>query len=119
MGIRSLTRIEAERRARLIAVERYDVDVDLTALPDGPEVRAVSTVAFTCREPGAETWPNQGAMEHGGGMTWLPGTYDPELNLLYWGTGNPNPVYAGQGRKGTNLWTCSIVALNPDTGKLV
>jgi acido-empty-quinoprotein group A len=70
-------------------------------------------------EPGAETWPNQGAMEHGGGMTWLPGTYDPELNLLYWGTGNPNPVFAGQGRKGTNLWTCSIVALNPDTGKLV
>ena len=56
MGIRSLTRIEAERRAELIAVERYDVDVDLTALPDGPEVRAVSTVAFTCREPGAETF---------------------------------------------------------------
>ncbi len=70
-------------------------------------------------EPGAETWPDKGAREHGGGMTWLPGTYDPELNLLYWGTGNPNPVYAGQGRKGTNLWTCSIVALNPDTGKLV
>ncbi len=70
-------------------------------------------------EPGAETWPNKGAMEHGGGMTWLPGTYDPELNLIYWGTGNPNPVYAAQGRKGTNLWTCSIVALNPDTGKLV
>jgi acido-empty-quinoprotein group A len=70
-------------------------------------------------EPGAETWPNKGAMEHGGGMTWLPGTYDPELNLLYWGTGNPNPVFAGQGRKGDNLWTCSIVALNADTGKLV
>lgn len=70
-------------------------------------------------EPGAETWPNQAAMEHGGGMTWLPGTYDPELNLLYWGTGNPNPVYAGQGRAGSDLWTCSIVALNPDTGKLV
>ncbi|MBV8070577.1 MAG: acido-empty-quinoprotein group A [Acidobacteriaceae bacterium] len=70
-------------------------------------------------EPGAETWPDESAMEHGGGMTWIPGTYDPELNLLYWGTGNPNPVYAGQGRKGTDLWTCSIVALNPDTGKLV
>jgi acido-empty-quinoprotein group A len=70
-------------------------------------------------EPGAETWPNAGAMAHGGGMTWMPGTYDPELNLLYWGTGNPNPVYAGQGRNGSNLWTCSIVALNPDTGKLV
>ena len=69
-------------------------------------------------EPGAETWPGKGAMEHGGGMTWLPGTYDPELNLLYWGTGNPNPVYAGQSRKGDDLWTCSIVALNPDTGKL-
>ncbi|HEY4049883.1 MAG TPA: acido-empty-quinoprotein group A [Acidobacteriaceae bacterium] len=70
-------------------------------------------------EPGAETWPNEAAMGHGGGMTWLPGTYDKELNLLYWGTGNPNPVMAGQGRKGADLWTCSIVALNPDTGKLV
>jgi alcohol dehydrogenase (cytochrome c) len=70
-------------------------------------------------EPGAETWPNKDAMEHGGGMTWMPGTYDPELNLIYWGTGNPNPVYAGQSRKGSNLWTCSIVALNVDTGKLV
>ncbi|SEE99509.1 aminopeptidase N [Streptomyces sp. 3213] len=56
MGIRSLTRTEAEHRAALIAVERYDVDVDLTALPDGPEVRSVSTVAFTCREPGAATF---------------------------------------------------------------
>ena len=70
-------------------------------------------------EPGAETWPNEAAMAHGGGMTWLTGTYDKELNLLYWGTGNPNPVMAGQGREGADLWTCSIVALNPDTGKLV
>ncbi|HEY6991835.1 MAG TPA: acido-empty-quinoprotein group A [Bryobacteraceae bacterium] len=70
-------------------------------------------------EPGSETWPDIQSMSHGGGMTWIPGTYDPELNLLYWGTGNPNPVHAGQGRKGDNLWTCSIVALNPDTGKLV
>ncbi len=70
-------------------------------------------------EPGSETWPNAYAMSHGGGMTWLTGTYDPDLNLLYWGTGNPNPVMAGQGRAGADLWTCSIVALNPDTGKLV
>jgi acido-empty-quinoprotein group A len=70
-------------------------------------------------EPGSETWPNDAAMEHGGGMTWLPGTYDRDLNLLYWGTGNPNPVMAGHGRAGANLWTCAIVALNPDTGKLV
>jgi acido-empty-quinoprotein group A len=70
-------------------------------------------------EPGSESWPNEYASSHGGGMTWLPGTYDKELNLLYWGTGNANPVMAGQGRKGDNLWTCSIVALNADTGKLV
>ena len=70
-------------------------------------------------EPGSESWPNEQSMSHGGGMTWMTGTYDPELNLLYWGTGNPNPVHAGQGRKGDNLWTCSIVALNPSTGKLV
>ncbi|MCD9874705.1 aminopeptidase N [Streptomyces guryensis] len=56
MGIRSLTRTEAERRAALLTVERYDVDVDLTALPDGPEVRCVSTVTFTCHEPGAESF---------------------------------------------------------------
>jgi acido-empty-quinoprotein group A len=69
-------------------------------------------------EKNADTWPTKDAMEHGGGMTWMPGTYDPELNLYYLGTGNPNPVFAGQGRKGDNLYTCSIVAINPDTGKM-
>ena len=52
MGVRSLTQVEAERRAALLAVERYDIAVDLTDLPTGPEVRCVSTVTFTCREPG-------------------------------------------------------------------
>ena len=71
-------------------------------------------------EPGSETWPKDSdAIRHGGGMTWMTGTYDPALNLLYWGTGNPNPVLAGEGRPGDNLYTCTIVALNPDTGKLV
>jgi alcohol dehydrogenase (cytochrome c) len=70
-------------------------------------------------EPGSETWPDEESMTHGGGMTWMPGTYDPDLNLIYWGTGNANPVFAGQGRQGANLWTASIVALNPDTGALV
>ena len=51
-------------------------------------------------------------------MTWMTGTYDPALNLVYWGTGNPTPVLTGQTRPGDNLYTCSIVALNPDTGKL-
>src|SRR5579884_276295 len=71
-------------------------------------------------EPGSETWPRgSDAIAHGGGMTWMTGTYDPALNLLYWGTGNPNPVLAGDARPGDNLYTCTIVALNPDTGKLV
>ena len=71
-------------------------------------------------QPGSETWPKDtDALLHGGGMTWMTGTYDPELNLLYWGTGNPNPVLVGEERPGDNLYTCSIVALNPDTGKLV
>jgi alcohol dehydrogenase (cytochrome c) len=52
-------------------------------------------------------------------MTWMTGTYDPELNLLYWGTGNPTPVLNGTTRPGDDPYTCSIVALNPDTGKLV
>ncbi len=69
-------------------------------------------------EPGAESWPDAYAMEHGGGMPWQPPTYDPELNLLFVPTGNPNPVMAAQSRKGDNLWTASIVALNPDNGKL-
>jgi len=70
-------------------------------------------------EPGSETWPNADAMAHGGGMTWVPSTYDPELNMLYVGTGNPQPVIAGKGRAGDNLYTESIVALNLDTGKRI
>lgn len=69
-------------------------------------------------DPGSETWPDQNSMRHGGGMTWMPGTYDPDLHLYYIGTGNPNPVLAGQSRKGDDLFTCSIVALNVDTGKV-
>jgi alcohol dehydrogenase (cytochrome c) len=54
-----------------------------------------------------------------GGNTWITGTYDPDFNLLYWGTGNPTPTLNGTVRPGDDPWTCSIVALNPDTGKLV
>jgi alcohol dehydrogenase (cytochrome c) len=70
-------------------------------------------------EPGSETWPNADAMAHGGGMTWISSTYDPELNMLFVGTGNPQPVIAAKSRTGANLFTESIVALNADTGKLV
>jgi alcohol dehydrogenase (cytochrome c) len=53
-----------------------------------------------------------------GGQMWMTGTYDPELDLLYVGTGNPTPVLNGAARPGDNKWTCSIVALDPDTGEL-
>ena len=53
-----------------------------------------------------------------GGMTWMTGTYDPELDLVYWGTGNPTPVLNGKTRPGENPYTCSIVAIHPEDGKL-
>jgi alcohol dehydrogenase (cytochrome c) len=53
-----------------------------------------------------------------GGNSWMTGTYDPELNLLYWGTGNPTPVLTASTRPGDDLYTCSIVALDPETGKM-
>jgi alcohol dehydrogenase (cytochrome c) len=69
-------------------------------------------------DPGSESWPNEDAMKHGGGMTWQPVTYDPDLNLLYVVTGNPQPVIAHVNRAGDNLFTASIVALDVDTGKM-
>ena len=69
-------------------------------------------------EPGGDTWPNPSRVERGGGATWVTGSYDPDLNLLYWGIGNPVPDYAGDDRKGDNLYTASMVALDADTGKL-
>jgi alcohol dehydrogenase (cytochrome c) len=69
-------------------------------------------------EQGSETWPNSDVMARGGGSIWVTGTYDPELNLIYYGTGNPNPDFYGDDRKGDNLYTESLIALDPDTGKL-
>jgi alcohol dehydrogenase (cytochrome c) len=68
-------------------------------------------------EPGSETWVGR-AIEHGCASTWLTGTYDPETNLLYWPTGNPCPDYNGDQRKGDNLYSSSMLALDPRTGKL-
>ena len=68
-------------------------------------------------EPGAETWSEFPA-EHGGGATWMTGTFDPEFNLIYWATGNPWPDLYGPVRRGDNLYTCSILALDANTGKL-
>jgi alcohol dehydrogenase (cytochrome c) len=69
-------------------------------------------------EPGSETWPSADATQRGGGAAWVTGSYDPELNLIYWGTGNPNPDFNGDERPGDNLYTSSLLALDPDTGKL-
>lgn len=67
-------------------------------------------------EPGSETWGD--LIEWGGGGTWLSGTFDPELNTLYWTTGNPWPDFADTSRQGDNLYTCSLIALDLDTGKM-
>jgi len=70
-------------------------------------------------DPGLETWKDLDAARHGGGQVWVPGVYDPETPLYITGTGNPSPAYTSASRgEGDNLYTCSIVAINVDTGKL-
>ena len=62
-----------------------------------------------------KTWEGKSWLT-GGGSAWVTGTYDPDLNTLYWGVGNPSPDFNGEVRKGDNLYTVSVVALNPDDG---
>jgi alcohol dehydrogenase (cytochrome c) len=68
-------------------------------------------------ELGHDTWEGD-SWKTGGGPTWMTGTYDPELDILYWGIGNPSPDFDGDVRKGDNLFTCSVVALDASTGQL-
>ena len=68
-------------------------------------------------EPGSETWKGE-AWATGGGSAWLTGTYDPELDLVYWGTGNPGPDFDGSARPGDNLYTSAVVAFDPDDGQM-
>lgn len=68
-------------------------------------------------QPGSETWAGD-SWKHAGGDTWLTGSYDPELNLLYWGIGNPAPDFNGDVRMGDNLYTECVVALDLDTGRM-
>lgn len=77
------------------------------------------TVPMNPGDPGLETWPNLDAARHGGGQVWVPGVYDPETDLYYFGTGNPTPGYTGAGRKGDNLFTCTLMAVKVSTGKMV
>jgi len=68
-------------------------------------------------EPGHESWGGD-SWKHGGGSVWTTGSYDPELNLIYWGIGNAGPDWNGDLRPGDNLYTSSFIALDADTGKL-
>jgi alcohol dehydrogenase (cytochrome c) len=68
-------------------------------------------------EFGSSSWPGKLYL-HGGGTTWMPGTYDPQLNTIYWGTSNPAPDFEGGVRPGDDLYTDCVLALDPDTGKL-
>ena len=81
------------------------------------------TVPMNQGDPGLETWANLDAARHGGAQVWMAGSYDPETHLYIIGTGNPTPAYTAMLRAPkdvhTNLYTCAIVALNVDTGKIV
>jgi alcohol dehydrogenase (cytochrome c) len=77
------------------------------------------TVPMNPGDPGLETWPSLEAARHGGGQAWVPGVFDPETRYYIFGTGNPTPAYTPAGRgEGVGLFTCSLVAVHVDTGKM-
>jgi alcohol dehydrogenase (cytochrome c) len=76
------------------------------------------TVPMNPGDPGLETWPSLEAARHGGAQVWIPGSYDPETHLYIFGTGNPTPAYTTGRGDLDNLFTCSLVAVNVDTGKM-
>lgn len=77
------------------------------------------TVPMKAGDPGLDTWSSLDAARHGGGQTWIPGAYDPETHLYIFGTGNPTPAFTNGTRgNGDNLFTCALVAVNVDTGKM-
>ncbi len=82
----------------------------------GSEIWRFNTTAGP-DDPGNNTWGGD-SWKHGGGPIWLTGSYDQEANLTYWGVGNAGPDFNGDIRPGDNLYTCSMIALDPDTGKL-
>ncbi|MEI9812474.1 MAG: PQQ-binding-like beta-propeller repeat protein [Acidobacteriota bacterium] len=76
-----------------------------------------STRSLDRARKNAETWSGDSYL-HGGAPIWITGSYDPQTNLTYWGTGNPAPDWDGAARLGDNLYSCSVIALDVDTGKL-
>ena len=88
-----------------------------------PETGAVQwkfySVPMNPGDPGLETWKNLDAARHGGGNPWVPGSYDPQTHLYIFGTGNPTPSYFAEPRgNGDALFTCSLIAVDVDTGKM-
>src|SRR6201993_2834397 len=83
---------------------------------DGKELWRTFTIPGP-GEPGHDTWQGDD-WKTGGGPVWITGSYDPTLNLTYWGVGNPGPDWNPDQRRGDNLYSDSVVALDPDTGKL-
>jgi alcohol dehydrogenase (cytochrome c) len=105
----------------IVGVSGDDLDIPGYTEALDPQTGKMQWRWYTHPNPGdpeAKSWPNTEAMMHGGGMVWVPGTYDPTLNLYYFGTGNAQPVTNGRDRPGANLYTGCIIAINPDTGKM-
>jgi alcohol dehydrogenase (cytochrome c) len=90
--------------------------VDARDAATGEEIWKFETIPHP-GQPGAETWDTN-ALETGGGPTWLTGTFDPQSNVLYWPVGNPSPNFNGDSRKGDNLYTNCVLALDADHGTL-
>ena len=76
------------------------------------------TVPMNADDPAVKTWASLDAARHGGGQVWIPGAYDPATHLYMFGTGNPTPAYTTGRGDGDNLYTCSLLAVNVDTGKM-
>jgi alcohol dehydrogenase (cytochrome c) len=91
-------------------VAAYDVKT-------GNELWRFYTAPTSADEPAAKTWAGE-SWKHGGSPIWVTGSYDPETNLTFWGTGNPNPGWNGDNRPGDDLYSDSVIALDVDTGKL-
>jgi len=87
-----------------------------------PETGALQWTFYTtpqnAGDVGVDTWASLDAARHGGGMTWIPGAYDPDTHLYIFGTGNPTPAYTTGRGEGDNLFTSALLAVNVDTGKL-
>ncbi len=91
--------------------------LDAYDVADGPLLWRFDTIPGP-GQPGHETWSGD-SWKTGSGATWLTGSYDTQLHLLYWAVGNPGPDFDPVHRQGDNLYTCSVLALDPDTGRLV